>query len=73
MVLAIVIFGLAMLNLSLSILLFRNNRYDGYVQLEEDPGGVKRASLIMEGDPETLLQTKKSIRFKIRRDEVSRS
>lgn len=68
MALALAIFGLAMLNLSMAILLFRSNRYDGYVELEEDPGGVKRANLVIEGDPETLLQRKNSIRFRIKHD-----
>lgn len=52
---------------------YLHTRYDGFVDLEEDPGGVVRANLIMNGDPETLLTTKKSIHFKIKRDEVSRS
>ena len=51
----------------------RYNQYDGHVELEEDGGGVFRANLIMNGDPETLLTTKSSIRFKVNRDEVSRS
>lgn len=55
------------LNVGLAMLLLRSKRFDGYVELEEDPGGVKRANLVIEGDPETLLQRKKSIRFGIKR------
>ena len=55
------------LNVGLAVFLFRSNRFDGYVELEEDPGGVKRANLVIEGDPETLLQRKKSIRFGVKR------
>jgi len=46
-----------------------DDSYDGYVELEEDPGGVVRANLVVNGDPETLLQTKTSMRFKIKHDE----
>lgn len=70
---ACILLGAAMIGLIIAVSLFAIDqlRYDGYVELEEDPGGIIRANLIMEGDPETLLQTKSSIRFKIKRDEVS--
>jgi hypothetical protein len=71
--LILVIFVLAVSNAVLAVSYYRQNRYDGFVELEEDPGGVVRANLIVNGDPETLLTTKDSIRFKVRRDEVSRS
>lgn len=40
--------------------------YDGFVELETDPGGVKMASLNIDGDPETLLMTKDVITFKVK-------
>jgi len=67
------IFGVLGLAIGFGFAQYRHNRYDGYVELEEDPGGIVRANLIMNGDPETLLTTKNSIHFKVRRDEVSRS
>ena len=71
--LILVIFILVVSNAALAISYYRSTRYDGFVELEEDPGGVVRANLIVNGDPETLLTTKKSIHFKVKRDEVSRS
>ena len=32
--------------------------YDGVVHIVQDPGGVKRATIDVPGDPETLLQSK---------------
>jgi len=46
-----------------------DDKYDGYLIVEEDPGGVKRANLIVEGDPEILIQTKHSIIFKVKRED----
>lgn len=68
---ACILLGVALLGVITANVIFaiNRNRYDGYVQLEEDPGGVIRANLIMNGDPETLLQTKKSIHFQVKRDE----
>jgi len=71
--LILVIFILAVSNAVLAVSYYRSNRYDGFVELEEDPGGLVRANLVMNGDPETLLTTRNSIRFKIKHDEVSRS
>lgn len=42
-------------------------KYDGVVELVMDPGGVAKASLNIQGDPETLLTTKDEITFKVAR------
>lgn len=40
---------------------------DGVVELETDPGGIKRANLILEGDPETLLMNNDVITFRVKK------
>lgn len=42
-------------------------RFDGYITLEEDPGGIKKVNMEIEGDPETLLLFKKEITFQVKR------
>ena len=41
---------------------------DGYVEVEVDRGGMKTANLVVAGDPETMLETKDVLIFKVRRD-----
>lgn len=40
---------------------------NGYVNVEVDPGGFRTANLIIDGDPETALETKDVLTFKILR------
>lgn len=42
-------------------------RFDGYIVLEEDPGGIKKVNMVVEGDPETLLLIKDEITFQVKR------
>ena len=44
-------------------------KYDGYVEVELDQGGVKKVSFVVEGDPETLLESKDELRFKVNKEE----
>lgn len=39
--------------------------YDGEVLIEVDPGGVKRATIHVPGDPEELLMNKDELRLQI--------
>lgn len=41
--------------------------YDGEIEVHVDPGGVKQAELILPGDPETALETRDDLRFKVNR------
>lgn len=44
-----------------------DERFDGVVEVEEDPGGVKRVGFVVNGDPETLLQGKEEVTFKVQK------
>ena len=65
--LAIFLFGVEMC----FIKKFAKIEIDGYVEVEVDRGGMKTANLVVAGDPETILETKDIIVFKVRRDETA--
>jgi hypothetical protein len=41
------------------------DEYDGWVEVEVDKGGFRTASLVVAGDPETALETKETLTFKV--------
>lgn len=42
--------------------------YDGTIEVETDPGGVKRVSFVVPGDPETLLLNKTQVSFVVKKE-----
>lgn len=44
-------------------------RFDGYIEAEVDPGGVKTINLVVNGDPETAIEERDELIFKINRSE----
>lgn len=46
----------------------KSKAYDGYIEVEEDPGGVKRVSFVVPGDPETLLLNKTQVSFVVKKE-----
>lgn len=65
MMLAILLFGIEMC----FVRKLAKVEIDGYVEVEVDRGGMKRANLVVAGDPETILETKDVIVFKVRREQ----
>lgn len=43
--------------------------YDGTINLEMDPGGMKTVNMVVDGDPETALASKDMITFKVVRND----
>lgn len=43
-------------------------KYDGVFEVELDPGGVKRVNFVIEGDPETMIERKHELWFKVKKD-----
>jgi hypothetical protein len=57
------------LQILLLVLFGVGRKYDGIVEIEIDPGGIKRVNLVVHGDPETLLETKEELLFQVKKDE----
>lgn len=65
------VLGVFMLLVIVSILVtMKTQKYHGHMEVEMDPGGVKRISFVVYGDPETVLETEDELRFKVKRDDT---
>jgi len=58
----------AVLTFMFTVFTYKYRKVDGWVEVETDPGGVKKVSFVISGDPETMLETKDEVTFRINRD-----
>jgi hypothetical protein len=58
----------AVLTFMFTVFIYRFGKVDGLIEVEVDPGGIRKVSFVISGDPETMLESKDEVTFRVKRD-----